>query len=182
MTIKDTLTHQVRLRSAYKILRGMFDRLDVKVSDNYSALYGRDDLLGVLMCMSDGNRFVASATASLGPAVAYSGADGADGWRVPSSSWVLKKLRDVDPVHMEEWCRDGTKRLLKAAKIKKMSRRGGMVAVDLTNIAYYGRSLKEGTVKANPKNGTSRFLVHAVAHSIGPVSYTHLTLPTKRIV
>ena len=145
----------------------MFDRLDVKVSDNYNALYGRDDLLKVLMCMSDGNRFAASATASLGLASACVGADGADGGRVPSSSWVLKKLRDVDPEHMEKWCRDGTRRLLKAAKIKKMLRRGGMVAVDLTNIAYYGRSLKEETVKAKPKNGTSRFLVHAVAHSIG---------------
>ena len=126
----------------------MFDRLDVKVSDNYNALYGRDDLLEVLMCMSDGNQFAASATASLGLAAACAGADEADGGRMPSPSWVLKKLRDVDPVHVEEWCRDGTRRLLKAAKIKKMLRRGGMVAVDLTSVAYYGRGLKEETVKA----------------------------------
>ena len=59
MTTKDTLTHQVRLSSAYKILRGMFDRLDVRMSDNYNALYGRGDLLEVLICMSDGNRFAA---------------------------------------------------------------------------------------------------------------------------
>ena len=103
MTTKDTLTHQVQLSSAYyKILRDMFDRLDVKVSDNYNALYGRDDLLKVLMCMSDGNRFAASATASLGLAAACAGADGEGGGRVPSSSWVLKKLRDVDPAHMEK--------------------------------------------------------------------------------
>ena len=61
----------------------MFDRLDVKVYDNYNALYGRGDLLEVLMCMSDGNRFAASATASLGLAAACVGADGADGRRMP---------------------------------------------------------------------------------------------------
>ena len=119
------------------------------------------------MCMSDGNRFAASATASLGLAAACSDADGADGGRVPSPSWMLKELRDVDPVRMERWCRDDTRRLLKAARTGKMLRRGGTVAVDLTNIAYYGRRLKEETVKANPKNGTSRFLVHAVVHSVG---------------
>ena len=37
----------------------MFDRLDVRMSDNYNALYGRGDLLEVLICMSDGNRFAA---------------------------------------------------------------------------------------------------------------------------
>ena len=165
MDTRDTLTHRVQLSSAYyKILRDMFGRLDIEMSGRWNALYDRDDLLKVLMCMSDGNRFAASATARLGLAAA--GPD-ADSGRVPSPSWVLKKLRDVDPAHMEKWCRDGTRRLLKAAKIKKMLRRGGMVAVDLTNIAYYGRGLKEEMVKAKPKSGTSRFLVHAVAHSVG---------------
>ena len=51
------------------------------------------------------------------------GADGADGGRVPSSSWVFKKLRDVDPARMERWCRDCTRRLLKAAKIKRYTLR-----------------------------------------------------------
>ena len=166
METKDTLTHQVQLSSAYyKILRDMFGRLDIEMSDRCNALYDRDDLLKVLMCMSDGNRFAASATASLGLAAACAGAD--SGRRVPSPSWVLKKLRDVDPVHMEKWCRDGTRRLLKAARTGKMLKRGDMVAVDLTNVAYYGRGLKNEMVKANPKSGTSRFLVHAVAHSIG---------------
>ena len=97
MVTKDTLTHQVQLSSKYyKILRDMFDRLDVRMSDNYNSLYGRDDLLGVLICMSDGNRFAASATARMGLAAACSSADGAGDGRVPSPSWVLKTLRDVD--------------------------------------------------------------------------------------
>ena len=79
---------------------------------------------------------------------------------------MLKKLRDADPAHMEKWCRDGMRRLSRAAKIKRMPRRGDTVAVNLTNVAYYGRKLKGEMVKANPKNGTSRFLVHTVAHSV----------------
>ena len=52
MTTKDTLIHQVRLSSAYyKMLRGMFDRPDVRMSDNYNALYDRDDPLEVLIRM-----------------------------------------------------------------------------------------------------------------------------------
>ena len=161
----------------------MFGRLSIKMSGRRNTLYDRDDLLEVLMCISDGNRFASSATANLGLAAACSGADGADGGRVPSPSWVLKKLRDVDPVHMEEWCRDCTRRLLKAAKTGKMLERGSMVAVDLTNIAY-GRKLKGEMVKANPKNGTSRFLVHAVAHSVGngydvPLEFIRVTKEDK---
>ena len=141
----------------------MFDRLDVKVSDNYNALYGRDDLLKVLMCMSDGNRFAASSTASLVPAAASPGADSGGG-ALPKLGQEAEGRRsgahgEVVPGRHEAPAQGG--------KDQEDAKARRHVAVDLTNIAYYGRKLKDEMVKANPKNGTSRFLVHAAAHSVG---------------
>ncbi len=51
----------------------MFGRPGVELSGRRNALHDRDNLPGVLMRMSDGNRFAASATA--GPGLAAAGPD-----------------------------------------------------------------------------------------------------------
>ena len=42
-----------------------------------------------------------------------------------------------------------------------------MVAIDVTNIEYYGKMLEEITRKSKPKNGTSTFISYITAHGIG---------------
>ncbi len=66
-------------------------------------------------------------------------------------------------------------------------RRSGMlhntdvVAIDATDVEYYGKGLKDVARKSKPKNGTSTFLSHITVHGIGSDDGSDLVLSSLQL-
>ena len=166
----EEITYQTKLgRTYHRQLRGRMKKLRVKISGRRNAVYNKDDVQKVLLSMSDTRRSAASASRRL--AVEDAGHHGnravRGSRRTPSPSWVLKKLRVTDRGDAQRWCDTTTRKLASTAKSKGLVGRGCTVGIDVTNIPYYGRTLKEDMMKTKPKNGTSRFLSFMAVHSVG---------------
>ena len=126
------------------------------------------------------------------------GADGADGAAAPPPA--VKKMRAPMPKVSEEVLRskDGLTKLYKIASSKGAIRRTSDVASDLGHLLRlyreWGNKLvpaldfDEIIARTEKLGGTRRVRVRAardlrvITATVHPVSYTHLTLPTKRIV
>ena len=73
--------------------------------------------------------------------------------------------RDLAPAKVANWCGNNVERMCALAKKAGMIRRGCTIALDATNIPYYGKYFKDKTIKTKPKSGTARFFSYMVAHT-----------------
>ena len=68
---------------------------------------------------------------------------------------------------MGEWCHNTNNKISTIVIDKRMINFGDTVAIDITDIEYYGKGLEDYARKTKPKNGTSMFFSYIVVQSIG---------------
>ena len=185
----DAITYQYEIsRESFKNLRREIERLKIPFSGRYNAMYGMDDFVRVWVQMSTAKQFAASSTAALvqmniikseeskmkaklvGRKDGGMGderqatVDDQDWMRTPTARWVRGKARSVDSRRMLAWSRGIMRRMAKMGRELGMVYNTSTVAIDITDIEYYGKGMVGRTRKSKPKNGTSRFVSYMVVH------------------
>ena len=164
---QDLFTRQYEMsRKYFKIFLKIIKKLHIPISTHHNALYNTDDFIRALVHMSNGNHFFASTADNLLQSCSLDCKDDSDK-HPPSAEWVLENIRSVNLRSMSEWCRNATDKISTMAIDNEMINSGDTVAIDITDIEYYGKGLEDYTRKTKPKNGTSTFFSYIMVQSIG---------------
>ena len=204
-TQNDVFAHQYDIASRqFKTLRRRFPELGMAVSKSHNAVYGHADVLRVLSLMSDRKMFVRSAVTHLrrkvskdhrqqqqqqqhdGGTVNVAASSspkkgGAYSSRTPHPDWILKTIRSVSPDQTQRWCNSMLQHTVRNGRRSGMLHNTDVVAVDVTDIEYYGKGLKDVARKSKPKNGTSTFLSHITVHGVGSDDGSDLVLSSLQL-
>ncbi len=203
-TQNDVFAHQYDIASRqFKTLRRRFHKLEMAVSKSHNAVYGHADVLRVLSLMSDRKMFFRSAvthlrrkaskyrrqqqhdggtaTTTAAAAATFSKKGGAYSSRTPHPEWILKTIRSVSPDRMQRWCNSMLQHTVRNGRRSGMLHNTDVVAVDVTDVEYYGKGLKDVARKSKPKNGTSTFLSHITVHGVGSDDGSDLVLSSLQL-
>ncbi len=191
-TQNDVFAHQFDITSRqFKTLRRRFSKLGLAVSKSRNAVYGHIDALRVLYFMSERKMFAESAVTHLRRRASKcsrqqhddgaASKGGAYSCRTPSPDWILKAIRGVSLDDAQKWCSSMLQHTVRCARRSGMLHNTDVVAVDVTDVEYYGKGLEDIARKSKPKNGTSTFLSHITMHGIGSDDGSDLVLSSLQL-
>ena len=130
----------------------MLDGLGVAFSDSPRAVYGLPDMYRMLVSMSCGSKESATAEGQ------YEESKDPGRVRLPSRSWLLKKLGEVRHDHTLKRCRRMLRRTVLHAKRRGMLRRPVVVAIDEHDIPFHAKIMRmKYAIFSRGKKGTIRF-------------------------
>ena len=114
----------------YKRILRYLEDLDIPMSKRYNAVYTTRDMSRVLLTAAKYRQCIHTVVREL--------RHQKDGRRIPTSETVLDKFKDIDPGHVEErgdkWIADS----LRCGNKVGMANNIEVVAIDETDVPYYG--------------------------------------------
>ena len=149
---KDGQTHQQNQNiMGFKIFQSALQRLNLAFGTRHNTLYCLRDAAHMLLVMASSNGYANSARDL-----------GSPGIRMPSGSWLLKKLRIIKPDKMNRFC-DQMMHDTVNAVCRDMRRRGGnnettVAAIDKHKIPHHDKNPDlRHLIQSKYESGTYRF-------------------------
>ncbi len=153
---EDNYAHQNTLSSKeYRVLFSRFEKLGIEFSKQRKG-FNQHDMLMMLQTMSHSKRFAESVSRDLKKDRFEKQKNGESVPRIPSGSWMMKKLRKLDPAKADRWCGGSVNCIPRRARREGLVRSGCTVAADVNDLEHYGDSLSGRMRTSKPKNGTSK--------------------------